>query len=175
MKFSQKSCFIQCGEDFTAILTRDGGVFTFGAGMYGQLGHNSAEAEFYPRKVFDLMGSEVTQIACGRCHTMAYIAASNKLYVFGLGANGQLGVGTATNYMSPTPITSLKFNKLSEPPLYTNFYLHSIYCGGDQSFIAYTNVSKVELIEFRLFYLIMSAFRKPSNLTIKTFWPIGKY
>ena len=145
MKFSQKSCFIQCGEDFTAILTRDGGVFTFGAGMYGQLGHNSAEAEFYPRKVFDLMGSEVTQIACGRCHTMAYIAASNKLYVFGLGANGQLGVGTATNYMSPTPITSLKFNKLSEPPLYTNFYLHSIYCGGDQSFIAYTNVSKVEL------------------------------
>jgi len=41
-------------------------VFTFGAGMYGQLGHNSTQSESLPRKVFELMGSEVTMLACGR-------------------------------------------------------------------------------------------------------------
>jgi len=45
---------------------QDGGVFTFGAGMYGQLGHNSTQSESLPRKVFELMGSEVTMLACGR-------------------------------------------------------------------------------------------------------------
>ncbi len=89
-----KACYIACGEDFTAVLTLDGGVFTFGAGMYGQLGHNSTSHEYLPRKVPDLMGSEVTQIACGRCHVLVYLS-SNRLYSFGLGGNGQLGIGSA--------------------------------------------------------------------------------
>ena len=41
-------------------------MFTFGAGMYGQLGHNSNQSETLPRKVFELMGSEVTILVCGR-------------------------------------------------------------------------------------------------------------
>jgi len=41
-------------------------VFTFGAGMYGQLGHNSNQCETLPRKVFELMGSEATLLTCGR-------------------------------------------------------------------------------------------------------------
>jgi E3 ubiquitin-protein ligase HERC4 len=34
LKFSntQKACYVSCGEEFTCILTKDGGVFTFGAG-----------------------------------------------------------------------------------------------------------------------------------------------
>ena len=45
-------------------------MFTFGAGMYGQLGHNSSSSEALPKKVFELMGSEVCQIACGRLVSM---------------------------------------------------------------------------------------------------------
>ena len=59
-------CFVACGMDHTAALTRDGGVFTFGAGMYGQLGHGMAVNEMLPRQILELMGSTVTQIACGR-------------------------------------------------------------------------------------------------------------
>lgn len=57
---------IDAGEDHSIGLTEDGGVFTFGAGSHGQLGHNSNNNELLPRKVFELMGSVVSQIAAGR-------------------------------------------------------------------------------------------------------------
>lgn len=142
---SQRACYISCGEDFTAVLTIDGGVFTFGAGMYGQLGHNSASNECLPRKVLELMGSEVTQIACGRCHSFAYIASSNKLYAFGLNGNGQLGIGSSgTNKLIPTQVSALNLAKLCDKSTDKSkkfTYLHSIYAGGDQSFIITVNVS----------------------------------
>jgi hypothetical protein len=46
-------------------------VFTFGAGGYGQLGHNTTNHEINPRKVFELMGNVVTQISCGRYSTLS--------------------------------------------------------------------------------------------------------
>lgn len=41
-------------------------MYTFGAGIYGQLGHNSTENELRPRLVTELVGNRVTQLACGR-------------------------------------------------------------------------------------------------------------
>lgn len=49
--FVIKVCNIACGEDFTAFLTLDGGIFTCGAGSYGQLGHGDTKNEMLPRKV----------------------------------------------------------------------------------------------------------------------------
>ena len=52
-----------CGSDHTALLTLDGGVFTFGAGNYGQLGHGGGKNnEQNPKKVLELMGTEVSQV-----------------------------------------------------------------------------------------------------------------
>ena len=51
-----------CGSDHTALLTLDGGVFTFGAGNYGQLGHGGKSNEQNPKKVLELMGTEVSQV-----------------------------------------------------------------------------------------------------------------
>uniref|UniRef100_A0A674AQ05 HECT and RLD domain containing E3 ubiquitin protein ligase 4 n=1 Tax=Salmo trutta TaxID=8032 RepID=A0A674AQ05_SALTR len=68
---SQRVIYICCGEDHTATLTKEGGVFTFGAGGYGQLGHNTTNHEINPRKVFELMGNVVTQISCGRYSTLS--------------------------------------------------------------------------------------------------------
>uniref|UniRef100_A0A8C6Q9Q1 HECT and RLD domain containing E3 ubiquitin protein ligase 4 n=1 Tax=Nothobranchius furzeri TaxID=105023 RepID=A0A8C6Q9Q1_NOTFU len=101
---SQKVIYISCGEDHTAALTKEGGVFTFGAGGYGQLGHNSTNHEINPRKVFELMGSVVTQIACGRQHTLAFTPSSGKMNSFGLGGNGQLGTNSTCNRKSPSAV-----------------------------------------------------------------------
>ena len=84
---------------------QNGGVFTFGACMYGQLGHNHTTHEYLPRQLVDLMGSEVTQIACGRCHVLVYVGASQRLYSFGLAGSGQLGVGaTNINKLNPSSV-----------------------------------------------------------------------
>ncbi|TNN55021.1 putative E3 ubiquitin-protein ligase HERC6 [Liparis tanakae] len=54
---------ISCGEDHTAILTKNGAVFTFGSGQHGQLGHNSFADELRPRLVVELWGAKVTKVA----------------------------------------------------------------------------------------------------------------
>lgn len=41
-------------------------MFTFGAGGCGQLGHGSTDSTATPTKVSTLVGSTVSQIACGR-------------------------------------------------------------------------------------------------------------
>lgn len=43
--------YISCGEEFSIFLTFDGGVFTCGAGTYGQLGHGNRSDELLPKMV----------------------------------------------------------------------------------------------------------------------------
>lgn len=62
----QYSCSWEGQKQLVLLILQEGGVFTFGAGGYGQLGHNTTNHEINPRKVFELMGNVVTQISCGR-------------------------------------------------------------------------------------------------------------
>uniref|UniRef100_A0A8C5JFH2 HECT-type E3 ubiquitin transferase n=1 Tax=Junco hyemalis TaxID=40217 RepID=A0A8C5JFH2_JUNHY len=138
---SQKVVHICCGEDHTAALTKEGGVFTFGAGGYGQLGHNSTGHEINPRKVFELMGSVVTQITCGRQHTTAFVPSSGRIYSFGLGGNGQLGTGTTSNRKSPFTVRGNWIPFSTQCPMSTDseecYCVKRIFSGGDQSFAHY--------------------------------------
>ncbi|XP_045437769.1 probable E3 ubiquitin-protein ligase HERC4 isoform X5 [Pipistrellus kuhlii] len=140
---TQKIVYICCGEDHTAALTKEGGVFTFGAGGYGQLGHNSTSHEINPRKVFELMGSIVTQIACGRQHTSAFVPSSGRIYSFGLGGNGQLGTGSTSNRKSPFTVKGnwCPYNGQCPPDVDSeeSFCVKRIFSGGDQSFSHYSN------------------------------------
>ncbi|KAM6265683.1 putative E3 ubiquitin-protein ligase HERC4 [Porphyrio hochstetteri] len=137
---TQKVVHICCGEDHTAALTKEGGVFTFGAGGYGQLGHNSTGHEINPRKVFELMGSVVTQITCGRQHTTAFVPSSGRIYSFGLGGNGQLGTGTTSNRKSPFTVKGNWLPYNTQCPIITDsecYCVKRIFSGGDQSFAHY--------------------------------------
>lgn len=112
--------YISCGEDHTACLTKEGGVFTFGAGMFGQLGHGSKSNEILPRKVLELMGSVVTQISCGRCHTLTYVPRGNRIYVFGLNGSGQLGLGNLENRTVPLVISDFTSKERGNSPTSNN-------------------------------------------------------
>uniref|UniRef100_A0A8C1R4J0 HECT and RLD domain containing E3 ubiquitin protein ligase 4 n=1 Tax=Cyprinus carpio TaxID=7962 RepID=A0A8C1R4J0_CYPCA len=143
---SQRVVYICCGEDHTAALTKEGGVFTFGAGGYGQLGHNTTNHEVNPRKVFELMGNVVTQIACGRQHTLAFIPSSGKIDSFGLGGNGQLGTRSTYNRMSPAPVKGCWRAYTDPVPMDVGgFCVKRIYAGGDQSFAHYA-LSQIDLV-----------------------------
>uniref|UniRef100_A0A0K8RFX7 Putative e3 ubiquitin protein ligase n=1 Tax=Ixodes ricinus TaxID=34613 RepID=A0A0K8RFX7_IXORI len=85
-------------------LQRMGLLFTFGAGKYGQLGHSSTENELKPCLVTELVGNRVTQIACGRWHTLAYVSDLGKVFSFGSGKEGQLGNGGTHNQLIPLPM-----------------------------------------------------------------------
>ncbi|KGM00147.1 E3 ISG15--protein ligase HERC5, partial [Charadrius vociferus] len=96
-----KTVFISCGADHTAVLSKEGLVCTFGAGGAGQLGHNSTQNELTPRVVAELWGARVSQVACGRQHTLVYVPSLDKVYSFGSG-EGQLG--DQPNQLIPLPI-----------------------------------------------------------------------
>ncbi|XP_007439326.3 E3 ISG15--protein ligase HERC5-like, partial [Python bivittatus] len=100
----KKTVFISCGGEHTAVLSKDGSVSTFGAGCFGQLGHNSTRNELFPRLVAELFGAQVTQVACGRWHTLVYIPALGEVYSFGYGAKGQLGEGRKSDQLVPLPL-----------------------------------------------------------------------
>ncbi|CAB1327289.1 unnamed protein product [Coregonus sp. 'balchen'] len=112
----KKTIAVSCGVEHTAVLTKGGIVFTFGSGRYGQLGHNSFRDELRPRLVGELWGAKVTQIACGRNHTLAFVGSFKKIYSFGLGEQGQLGNGVKMDQSVPLP-TALMTSKLNKPLL----------------------------------------------------------
>uniref|UniRef100_A0A3B4TDV0 Probable E3 ubiquitin-protein ligase HERC4 n=1 Tax=Seriola dumerili TaxID=41447 RepID=A0A3B4TDV0_SERDU len=122
----RKTIHISCGTDHTAVLTKDGAVFTFGSGQYGQLGHNSFRDGLRPRLVAELWGAKVTKIACGRHHTLV-LTHSRRVYSFGREEQGQLGHGEKSHPSVPLPV-QLPQN-LGDGPKIGN-----IYAGGNCSF-----------------------------------------
>lgn len=138
---SIKVKYIDCGEDFSVFLTQDGGVLTCGAGTYGQLGHGSTSSEVLPRKVMELMGSTVTQIACGRKHTLAFVASRDRVYAFGLGSTGQLGTRQLMNSSGPQIVQG--------PWLSGKVFIEAIYSGGDHCFVTVTPKKKTADYRYR--------------------------
>ncbi|XP_071401090.1 probable E3 ubiquitin-protein ligase HERC3 [Centroberyx affinis] len=122
----KKTAYISCGKDHTAILTKDGTVFTFGSGQYGQLGHNSFRDELRPRLVAELWGAKVTKVACGRHHTLA-LTDSKRVYSFGCGEQGQLGRGAGSHQSVPLPV------QLAQETT-DGHKIGNIYAGGNCSF-----------------------------------------
>ncbi|XP_032542836.1 probable E3 ubiquitin-protein ligase HERC4 isoform X2 [Chiroxiphia lanceolata] len=101
-----KTIFMSCGADHTAVLSKEGLVCTFGAGGAGQLGHNSTRNELMPRMVAELWGARVSQVACGRQHTLVYVASLDKFYFFGSDDEGQPEDERKPNQLIPLPIHS---------------------------------------------------------------------
>lgn len=97
---------VSCGADFTAVLTRDGEVFTFGMPQYGQLGHGTDheynksassikivyEPQPHPRRVTANGFGErkIVKVRCGHNHTVCFDDAG-KIWTWGNGGYGRLG------------------------------------------------------------------------------------
>uniref|UniRef100_A0A7N8XF07 HECT and RLD domain containing E3 ubiquitin protein ligase 4 n=1 Tax=Mastacembelus armatus TaxID=205130 RepID=A0A7N8XF07_9TELE len=164
---SQRVIHISCGEDHTAALTKLRGVFTFGAGGYGQLGHNSTNHEINPRKVFELMGNVVTQIVCGRQHTLAFTPSSGKMDSFGLGGNGQLGTRSTCNRKSPALVKGPWVSPGNTDIVLYGLYLYVSHVTSCLSSITHYHCQLCLECSYGLCYQCVIVARCPSNFFMK--------
>ena len=81
-----------------------------------------------------------------RNHTLAYVPMSGRLYAFGLGGSGQLGVNSMVNRSLPCPVhgpfVPVKQEAFSPAPMKVNdegssLVVQRIFTGGDHCFIIY--------------------------------------
>ena len=78
------------GGGHSMVLTRDGDVFTWGFGFFGQLGHGNTDDQLVPKRVGGL--TNVTDIAAGSTHSLALVEGG-AVYTWGYNDRGQLGLG----------------------------------------------------------------------------------
>ena len=92
-----------CGSYHSVAATAEGDVFTWGAGWYGQLGHNDEQRRLAPVKLerWQFGAGKVVLVAAGNGHTVA-LTKDGVLWVWGDGSCGQLGLGDTNHRLVPT-------------------------------------------------------------------------
>ncbi len=93
------------GYNHTCALTAEGRVFCWGSNYNGQLGDGTTQDRLKPVEVSGL-GLGVQAISASYLHTCA-ITAIGALYCWGWNGSGQLGDGTTTQRVIPTPVEGL--------------------------------------------------------------------
>ena len=93
---------IACGGEHALAVAKDGGLYSWGAMMAGQLGigEASAFASHEPREVITLKGEHVSAISGGHAHSLALLS-TGELYAWGDASHYQLGIPEAANETPP--------------------------------------------------------------------------
>lgn len=96
---------VDCGVKHSALVTKNGEVFTWGEESGGRLGHGSREDSIHPRLIESLAVCNVDIVACGEFHTCA-VTTAGELYTWGDGTHnvGLLGHGKDVSHWIPKRI-----------------------------------------------------------------------
>lgn len=99
---------IACGVRHSAIVTRQGEVFTWGEESGGRLGLGVGKDVIQPRLVEALAATTIDLVACGEFHTCA-VTMDGELYTWGDGVHnaGLLGNGTDVSHWMPKRISGI--------------------------------------------------------------------
>nr|CAG4717296.1 unnamed protein product [Naegleria fowleri] len=109
---------IVCGLNFCACLTRSGDIYTWGSGMYGQLGHreeivNAFEEFKVPKPTRIDHFSNCIFIAAGE-ECMACITRDKHLYTWGKNFCGMLGHGDEKDLFEPKRVVGVSTTGISK-------------------------------------------------------------
>ncbi|XP_056632300.1 E3 ubiquitin-protein ligase HERC2 isoform X1 [Diorhabda sublineata] len=110
---------IKCGATYSAAISANGSLYTWGKGYYGRLGHGTCDDCLVPTLVAGLSGQHVVKVACGSgdAHTLC-VTSQGKVYSWGDGDYGKLGRGGSESSKIPRLIEKLQDIEISE-----------VYCG----------------------------------------------
>ncbi|XP_021743983.1 probable E3 ubiquitin-protein ligase HERC4 [Chenopodium quinoa] len=106
------------GNFFTAVLSREGRVYTFSWGSDGKLGHQTDPNDVQPRPLLGALENiPVVQIAAGYCYLLALacLPGGMSVYSVGCGLGGKLGHGSRTDEKYPRLIE--QFQTLNIQPM----------------------------------------------------------
>ena len=81
---------VAAGEHHTLLLTASDGVFSFGDGQNGELGHGDRDAQIAPRPIDALRGMRVAAVAVGWFHSVVLLAdGDERTLTFGHGGRSR--------------------------------------------------------------------------------------
>lgn len=103
---------IACGDCHCMAITGEGEVHSWGRNQNGQLGLGNNEDAHVPRKVAALQGLKVMMLAAGAEHSAA-VTEEGKLYSWGWGRYGNLGLGDRRDRLLPEEVTLLQGEKIT--------------------------------------------------------------
>ena len=115
---------VSCGGYHTVVISENNeDIYSFGKGIFGQLGYGISENTSKPKKVIfepkqnsKYEKSEkinIIDIKCGGEHSL-FLSSNNNLYACGHGYLGQLGFGNDKNINKPLIVKSLTNKKIIE-------------------------------------------------------------
>jgi len=99
------------GSTHTVVWTEAGELFTFGYGVYGNLGHGGEHDELVPKLVEALTEKKVIGASAADTHTVVWTEAG-ELFTFGWGDSGKLGHGGEQHESVPRLVEALAGKKV---------------------------------------------------------------
>ena len=101
---------VACGRAHTAVATEGGGVYTFGDGQDGLLGHGDFEDQLVPRRVAaeGFNDERVVMLAVRETHMVA-LSEEGHVFTWGAGDDGQLGHGDGEDQLVPRQVEPERF------------------------------------------------------------------
>lgn len=113
LPLKEKVSSLSLGVDFTLLLTTTGSVYSFGReNRFGQLGLGHDRPSLSPTLVEGLSKERVLHMSCGKNHAVC-LTKNLKLFAWGDGSHGQLGLGSLQNRLTPTQV---KLNSSASRP-----------------------------------------------------------
>ncbi|KAJ6410975.1 hypothetical protein OIU84_007679 [Salix udensis] len=121
------------GNFFTAVLSREGRVYTFSWGNDGRLGHQAEPNDVEPHPLLGALENiPVVQIAAGYCYLLALACQPSGMSVYsvGCGLGGKLGHGSRTDEKYPRLIEQFQLLNL-QPMVVAAGAWHAAVVGRD--------------------------------------------
>ena len=123
-KIKRRVAQVKCGAFHSVALLSSGSLYTWGSGAQLGLGVFTGRGDrSVPTNVKKLVRFRVRQISCGPSFTAA-VTHSGDVYTWGVGAEGQLGLGDRRSRYTPMLVKALSGS--SDP----HKHISSIACGG---------------------------------------------